>query len=637
MKNRLIWGVVLYFVLNILVTYLVSSVVLNPNIVAFETDILHEISAIIGNFAILLLFLVIGLICFKRKRPFYRYIIVVTFLLNVLIALLGYFTRSFKTMLSFYNLSLFRNPNAGFAYQIVLDGLSELLNSIQILSFVPTIILVITYIIFRKSINGKLIFRFNTKILLLLISLVLSLSTILFYKYELKRNWIYRTEVASYGVDTCGVYNYYFAELVVGIDYTKTYYNEIKENEDNLYMYNNTNLNSSVLEGMNLFIIQAEALQNFVISFEYNDSLLTPYLNQFINEENVFYFDNVHTVVGIGNTSDAEFAVNTGFYPTGDLTIFWEVYDKLFEIQSLPKMFGDDYICYSFNPTIEGFYAHKYIHENWLGFDLFSGFETFESTHLYSKNEDLYLHQKWVSDKAMLEYSLEKAVEVLEENKHFYIFSQTISPHYPFVDLEKNRNHEWINFPNLSGKFNNYLNQINYNDKMLYEFILEATSKLPNTVFVIYGDHGNTLSKVEFEKLYNKKMTDLEYREMMLEIPVIIYDPSGKISNYLESNLINFVDIKNRTLSQIDIFTTIKNLFNLEAEYALGVNMFSKEKSFAIDPKVLDIITDEFIYNVKSQKYCLKNISYDEMIDVVDEIKKFKLENDCYITKKLCS
>ena len=152
LKNRLIWGVVLYFVLNILVTYLVSSVVLNPNIVAFETDILHEISAIIGNFAILLLFLVIGLICFKRKRPFYRYIIVVTFLLNVLIALLGYFTRSFKTMLSFYNLSLFRNPNAGFAYQIVLDGLSELLNSIQILSFVPTIILVITYIIFISAV-----------------------------------------------------------------------------------------------------------------------------------------------------------------------------------------------------------------------------------------------------------------------------------------------------------------------------------------------------------------------------------------------------------------------------------------------------------------------------------------------------
>ena len=59
LKNRMIWGVVLYFVLNILVTYLVSSVVLNPNIVAFETDILHEISAIIGNFAILLLFLVI--------------------------------------------------------------------------------------------------------------------------------------------------------------------------------------------------------------------------------------------------------------------------------------------------------------------------------------------------------------------------------------------------------------------------------------------------------------------------------------------------------------------------------------------------------------------------------------------------
>ena len=68
---------------------------------------------------------------------------------------------------------------------------------------------------------------------------------------------------------------------------------------------------------------------------------------------------------------------------------------------------------------------------------------------------------------------------------------------------------------------------------------------------------------MEFEKLYDKKMTDIEYREMMLEVPVIFYDPSGILSNYLESNLIDFNNIKNRTLSQIDIFATIKKLFNL--------------------------------------------------------------------------
>ena len=388
---------------------------------------------------------------------------------------------------------------------------------------------------------------------------------------------------------------------------------------------------------MNLFVIQAEALQNFVISFEYDDKMLMPYLNAFINQENVFYFNNVHTVVGLGNTSDAEFAVNTGFYPTGDLTIFWEAFDNLFEIQSLPKMFGEEYISYSFNPTIEGFYAHKYMHENWLGFNMFTGFETFESKYPYNKNQDMYLHEMWVCDEAMLDYAVEQALSVINENKNFYIFAQTISPHYPFVTLEKKRNHEWIDFSSVSSKFQNYLNQMNYNDKILYDFLLEAETKLPNTVFIIYGDHGNTLSKAEFEILYNKKFTDIEYREMMLEIPVILYDPSGKITNYVDNNLIDSTNMQNRTLSQIDLFATIKSLYNLKADYTIGVDMFSNNKSFSIDPKVLDIITDEFVYNVKNQQYYLENITYDEMMIIVDEIKKLKLENDKYLTKKLFS
>ena len=205
-----------------------------------------------------------------------------------------------------------------------------------------------------------------------------------------------------------------------------------------------------------------------------------PYLNHLMNDENVFYFNNVHTVVGLGNTSDAEFAVNTGYYPMGDLTIFWEANDKIFDIQSLPKMFGDEYISYSFNPTIEGFYSHKYIHQNWLKFDLFSGFETVNSAYPHKENPDMYLYDNWVSDEAMLDYSFSKAKEALADNKKFYVFTQTISPHYPFVDLENkySREHNRIDFSNVGKKFNNYLNQINYNDKIIYDFILKAKTSI---------------------------------------------------------------------------------------------------------------------------------------------------------------
>lgn len=553
--------------------------------------------------------------------------------------LLGYFVRSYKTMLSFYNLSLFRNPNAGFALQIVLDGINELFNSVLILSFIPTIILIVTYIVFRKKLTGKISFSFRKKLLLALIALLLSLSTVSFFRYDIKKNWEFRSESSGYGVMTCGIYNYYFAELVIGLDYTENYYNQIKDKSDEMYLYNQNTSNNSILEGMNLFVIQAEALQNFVIPFEYNNKLLTPCLNNFIQGDNVFYFNNVHTVVGLGNTSDAEFAVNTGYYPTGDLTIFWEAHDRLFDIQSLPKMFGDEYISYSFNPTIEGFYSHKYIHENWLGFESFTGFESYNLNFPYERNKDKYLHDMWVSDEAMLDYSLDKAKEVLAKDKKFYVFAQTISPHYPFVDLEEKYKypHQRISFPSISKKFENYLNQINYNDRIIFDFITKAQSELPDTVFIIYGDHGNTLSKIEFEKLYDRKMTELEYRKLMLEIPVIIYDSSGKINNYLNANLFDINYLKGRTLSQIDIFSTIKSLYNLNADYTLGVDMFSEESSFAIDPKVLDIITDDFMYNLKNGQYYLKDISYAKMLVIVSEIRKFKLENDAHLTKKMRS
>ena len=78
---------------------------------------------------------------------------------------------------------------------------------------------------------------------------------------------------------------------------------------------------------MNLFVIQLEAFSNYVMDFEY----ITPRLNEFIKEENVYYFSNLHSVVGLGNTSDAEMAFNTGYYPLGDLTINWAFYDNYFE------------------------------------------------------------------------------------------------------------------------------------------------------------------------------------------------------------------------------------------------------------------------------------------------------------------
>ena len=546
-------------------------------------------------------------------------------------------------------MSLFRNPNAGFAYQIVIDGLTQMISSIQILCLLPFAVLLILYLFLKKKMKTKINNRYKLGIILLLFSLFCSFSSFLYFKNRLNKNWDYRVEVSQYGCEVCGVYNYYFIELVFGFNYSENYLENIESVDVETYNKNNienVNIvdnkpyfvgNSGILEGKNLFVIQAEALANFNLSFVYEDKLLMPYMNEFLHDENVFYFSNMFTSVGLGNTSDAEFCFNTGCYPLGDLTLNWKVYDNNFEIDSLAKMFPNNYKTYSYNPTIEGFYAHNYVHENFYGFDNFSGFETFNSLYLVSEYKEYYLHEKWVSDEAILNFALNDARAALDEGNNFYVFAQTISPHYPFTDVSDwyTKPYERINFKNIGNKFSNYLNQIHYNDKILYDFLLYAKDILPNTLFVIYGDHGNSLMKKEFENLYFIELSDFEYQELLLQIPTIIYDPSGSVNEYLNSMDIDKGYMLYRTLSQIDLFSTVKSLFNLNCEITFGVDMFSMEPSFAINPKSLDIYVDGFSYIVKNNNYYLDGITYDEMIEIVDRIKRFKLASDVWLTLKM--
>ena len=169
-------------------------------------------------------------------------------------------------------------------------------------------------------------------------------------------------------------------------------------------------------------------------------------------------------------------------------------------------------------------------------------------------------------------------------------------------------------------------------------FLIKAGQELENTLFIIYGDHSNTLSKKEYEKIYQRELSDLEYRKILSEVATIIYDTSGKINNYLKQNHLNKKDITSRTLSQIDLFATVVSAYNLSSEHLLGVDMFSNKKSFAIDPKGLDIVTDSFYYSLKDEKYVIyDNTNYNKMMEQVEDIKKFKLANDYYLFKQISS
>src|SRR5690606_9603319 len=86
--------------------------------------------------------------------------------------------------------------------------------------------------------------------------------------------------------------------------------------------------------GKNVIMIQMESFQNFLVNLSVDGQEITPNFNKLVNEH--FYFNKFYQQVGQGNTSDAEYVVNTSLYipPRGAATQMYA--DR--ELPSLPKL-----------------------------------------------------------------------------------------------------------------------------------------------------------------------------------------------------------------------------------------------------------------------------------------------------------
>ena len=79
--------------------------------------------------------------------------IIVTFLLNLLIFLLGIFSKYYQTIFSLYEMTLFKNPAQALGLTIVFESLKELFLYYRIIVFAPTIIMIAYhyYLKFKKE------------------------------------------------------------------------------------------------------------------------------------------------------------------------------------------------------------------------------------------------------------------------------------------------------------------------------------------------------------------------------------------------------------------------------------------------------------------------------------------------------
>ncbi|WP_058303984.1 LTA synthase family protein [Gorillibacterium timonense] len=296
-------------------------------------------------------------------------------------------------------------------------------------------------------------------------------------------------------------------------------------------------------KGRNVIVIQLEAFQDILIGKSIDGIELTPNMNK-LAKENV-YFKNFFQQAGQGNTSDAEYLLNTSLFVPPNGAAAQTYVDKA--LPSLPKLFKTEgYDAVTFHTNDVEFWNRKELYAA-LGFD-----RHYDKT--FFKDEDFLFFG--ASDPVLYRKTAEEMGRLQKEGTKFYANVISMSSHHPF-DLPEER--RLIKLPDkYQGTFvNDYITAENYADHALGQFIeeLKANGVWDNSLIVIYGDHMGmpVYSLTDHEKDLLKEYLGREYNyQDMLNIPLIISVP-GK----LEARTYSHVG------GQIDLLPTIANLMDL--------------------------------------------------------------------------
>jgi len=328
-------------------------------------------------------------------------------------------------------------------------------------------------------------------------------------------------------------------------------------------------------EGKNLIIIQMESLQNFVLNLSIDGQEITPVLNRLASEH--FYFPNFYQQVGQGNTSDAEFVVNTSMYipPRGAAT---QVYGGK-DLPSLPKLLQrHGYETATFHTNDVEFWNRDELYAA-LGFQ-----------HIYDKayfGEDDFMFFG-ASDEVLYKETAYALQEMTERHQPFYAHVISMSSHHPF-NLPKEK--ITLKLPERYEKtfVGSYLEAQHYSDYALGIFI-EELKKLglwENSLIVIYGDHlGLPMYSLDrndedlLEEIFGRPYT---YPDMV-NIPLIII-----------SEGITYPQAYEQLGGQVDLLPTLANLLGipLEDQIHFGQDLFNHTE-----------------YNLLPQRYYLPSGSF---------------------------
>ena len=361
---------------------------------------------------------------------------------------------------------------------------------------------------------------------------------------------------------------------------------------------------SGIAKGKNLIIIQVESLQQFVIDLRINGIEVTPNLNRFIKES--AYFSRVYSQTASGNSSDAEFIVNTGLYPSATGVAYTRFARNRYE--ALPKVLAEKgYTSLALHGDRPGFWNRNRMYPS-------MGFSRFISKKEFVVDENIGMG---LSDASFFRQTL----DILDKTqKPFYAFLITLTSHYPYNFDGIFKETELNTSPFEGTLMGNYLTSIKYFDDKFGSFIegLRKNGLLDSSVIVLYGDHTAipNWDRKSLEKLLGRNLkNEWEWKDMQ-RIPLVIRIPGAQAPLGEEAAAAGLIAVPE----------TIAYLMGFNFKTGFGTNLFAKDKDAPVIFRNGSFIMNNVFIEPFSERATEmsegKVLDYSKYASIAEEVKK---------------
>ena len=547
----------------------------------------------------------------NHKNKFGYIYLNVVYLLVTIIIYADFLYYSYSTnFLSFYQIE-----NIKYSKEIA-SGVACIINIKSIfIFFIDNILILLLSILCYKKFKST---YYSNKILKTVLICIILLANILTIRGQINEIYASKSYNKSLIVENASIYYYHYEDAK---DYFSSMFVKEKIDEEkmkNAYEENVSEKEKSteytgIAKDSNVIILQLESLNEFIIGKKVNGKEITPNLNIFFSEN--IYCNNMYNQ-GLGSTADSEFEMENSMYPLENGYVFQKYSNNTWlDIFSILK--GNGYYTSFMHPNTSTFWNREEVYK--------AGYNVDEYNDI-SKFPNIEQAGEFYSDEGFFE----EAVKIMDSyDKKFCATLVSVTTHIPFYLTGVSNLSEKVTITQEDVSeyedetFRNYIISCNFVDYAFGKFIegLEETGLMQNSIIVVYGDHGASLTSIsDVTRLYEEngiKYTDFEDATKDIHIPFGI-----KIPNINESSIIE------KSLAKIDIKPTILDLLDVEDKFSIGASIFSnKDYSFI---KGLGFITSKYYY--MHGKY-YDRVSGEE-IEATDDLEKLlqKMENEIYLS-----